>query len=311
MAVSDYGLGVGGLTFYIAGHKWVTVSLFRDSEQSSFKVRGMGFPELVQFGSRTNSDRGFARAGRWLQNCLENHNCGKVVSSRYPKRLLDLRQDKIRLFQAVKSNGRSAPYVCLSHRWGDVQHRRLISTVSTIEDHMKGIAWDDLPKTFQDAVIICRRMGIDYLWIDSLCILQECVSMSEDIKKAKEDFAQENSAMASIYRNSHFTIYASISTSIGSGIFSEESTHQIKVIDDDGNEAVFLIKEETSHRMPRELDTRGWTDQEYLLSPRVLDFGHFDITWRCKESQACECGELGGKLIIVYSAANYDIHSTS
>ncbi|KAI0185173.1 heterokaryon incompatibility protein-domain-containing protein [Xylaria flabelliformis] len=297
MEISTNFLDKRELSFCITGHRWVTVLLFRDSEQSSLRVGYLELPKLVQFGPRTNSDRAFDRAAQWLQNCLKNHDCGRVVPGRrYPKRLLDLREDKIRLFQTVKPEHRPAPYVCLSHRWGDIQHRRLISTVSTVENHMKGIAWDDLPKTFQDAVIICRRMGIDYLWIDSLCILQECAAMSEeDIKKTKADFAQENSAMASIYRNSLFTIYASISTSMDSGVFSEHSIHQMRVINDDGNEALCCIREKTSHKLTRELDTRCWTYQEYLLSPRVLDFGPFDITWRCQKSQACECGEFSGE----------------
>lgn len=57
----------------------------------------------------------------------------------------------------------------------------------------QGIMWDELPRTFQDAVIICRHMSVKYLWIDSLYILQEYDGMSdEEAKETKADFAQEN-----------------------------------------------------------------------------------------------------------------------
>ncbi|KAL7619910.1 hypothetical protein AAE478_010457 [Parahypoxylon ruwenzoriense] len=279
--------------------KRVVIELFRDAEeQSYFSVRGIEFPEGVQYGPGTNSDRGFGRAERWLRQCLEHHSCGEPGSVRYPKRLLDLRKDQIRLFETNRTNDCEAPYVCLSHCWGGPQYRRLTSKVTTIQNHMQGIAWDELPRTFQDAVTICRRMCVSYLWIDALCILQEFPGMSdEEAKKTRADFVEENSAMAGIYRNSYFTICASISTSMASGIFStkEYVSHQIKVIDDSGNEAFFRIREKTSHtKPPTDLETRCWTYQEYLLPPRVLGFESFDISWRCKESHTCECGRITG-----------------
>ncbi|KAI5860995.1 heterokaryon incompatibility protein-domain-containing protein [Durotheca rogersii] len=289
----------------------VLIELFRDAEeQPDFSLKGTRFPEKVQYGPRNNSDRGFERAKGWLHECSEHHNCGEPSSAPYPKRLLDLREGQVRLLETNPTNGCKVRYVCLSHRWGDPQHRRLTTTTATIQKNMQGIAWEDLPKTFQDAVTICRRMSVSYLWIDSLCILQEFVNMSDDQKEeTRTDFARENSAMASIYRNSYFTICASISTSMDSGIFStrDRGSHQIKVIDDNGNEALFRIRESAQHwRLPTDLERRCWTYQEYLLSPRVLGFEPFDISWKCKKTHTCECGRIRPGLTFASQAQGPD-----
>jgi len=61
-------------------------------------------------------------------------------------------------------------YTCLSHCWGTAQF--IQTTVDTLAQFKDTIAWDDLPKTFQDAIDVTHQLGIKYIWIDSLCILQ-------------------------------------------------------------------------------------------------------------------------------------------
>lgn len=283
--------------------RWVTIDLFRDADK---------YPEEVRIGGRaicpagrtlsgptTASEQGFERARGWLRQCLEEHDCATKARgsdvNRQPKRLLDLRGDRIRLFETDKSEKPfDEPYVCLSHRWGDAQHRRLTSTVNTIQQHLQGILWDDLPRTFQDAVTICRRFSVEYLWIDSLCILQEYNGMTDDeAKQTMADFVQENSMMATIYRNSYFTISADMSTNMNSGIFCARSyeSHRIQAIDNDGNAVSIHIRQPTFHLTTTDLETRAWTLQEYVLPARVLSFGAFDISWRCQERYTCECTE--------------------
>lgn len=276
--------------------KWLDIELFRDAEeQSDFQVSGYGFLEQPRYGPTTDSDRGFRRAQQWLRQCLEHHSCKSSSTVRYPKRLIDVRNDQVRLFECNRIGIPQEPYVCLSHRWGGPENKRLISTVRSVHSHMQEIPWDNLPKTFQDAVIICRRMSVSYLWIDSLCILQEFDGMTdEEAQKTRTDFAQENSAMASIYRDSYFTISATMSTSMASGIFSKKpfNSHRIRVTDDSGKDAFFRIREHITHSTtPTDLETRGWALQENILPSRVLAFGPFDLTWRCKESHTCECGD--------------------
>lgn len=276
---------------------YLKLVISRESDEgSTFAVEGVSFPSLrrPRFSDRHYPHRSLERAGAWLRKCLDQHNCGK--SDFYPKRLLDLREDPIRLFETNKIKQFKDPYVCLSHRWGSPKHQRLTSTVGNIHNHMKGIAWDEIPKTFQDAIMVCRRMSVSYLWIDTVCILQGYSGMSaKDAATTEADFAAQNSAMARIYQNSQFTICASMSTSMDSGIFSaRKNCRRIKTTGDDGTEAILRVTVVHSHNTPpSDLETRGWTYQEYLLPPRILEFGPFDISWRCQEERLCECADIG------------------
>ncbi|KAG4025065.1 hypothetical protein MFRU_071g00200 [Monilinia fructicola] len=278
--------------------KTLNIRLFVDAEDyNNFTVQGHSFDSMYPFEPETCSERGFRRAEKWLRECLRNHKCGQSGPSQVPTRLLDLQGSQVRLFETTGSEG---PYACLSHRWGGPEYRRLTSTVTTIQTRMEGISWDTLPKTFQDAVIICRRLKINYLWIDTLCILQYCPSLTAtQLVETQNDFARENSAMAKIYQNSYFTISADISTNMDSGIFSPCSPPKcfsVQVDDDNGNKATIYAKGRISHSdTPTDLETRGWTFQEFLLPSRVLHFGHFDITWRCWEVHTCECEFITGR----------------
>jgi hypothetical protein len=80
------------------------------------------------------------------------------------------------------------PYATLSHCWGQLEIKKL--TKENIKDILKGICLSELPKTFQDAVLVTRRLGARFLWIDFLCIIQD----------STEDWATESSSMRLIYR---------------------------------------------------------------------------------------------------------------
>lgn len=75
------------------------------------------------------------------------------------------------MIHLYETNEETEQYIYLSHCWGG--HQPLKTDVSTIEARKKGINWDELPRTFQDAVVMTRALGIRYLWIDSLCTVQD------------------------------------------------------------------------------------------------------------------------------------------
>ena len=60
-------------------------------------------------------------------------------------------------------------YAALSYCWGSVQG--LTTTCATLHERSTGIPWHSLPETFKDALVLCRALGIEYLWVDSLCII--------------------------------------------------------------------------------------------------------------------------------------------
>lgn len=280
----------------------VDIEFFRDGDVDGgrdFTIQGEQIYESFRIGPQTISEASFAKARRWLHECVTSHRCLELslTSIQLPKRLVDVRgsaKDPVRL---IETRGDEYPYACLSHRWGSPEHKRLISTTRTIRDHMSKITWDDLPATFRDAVTICRSMEVSYCWIDSLCILQneDCLT-DDEVEATRLDFARENSVMAKTYYNSHFTISADLSTHMDSGIFSKQriDDHRIEVTDDDGDSAAIYFRRfihHFEHEIP-DLETRGWTFQEFALPRRMLHFGAFDIEWRCINRHTCECGQL-------------------
>lgn len=287
--------------FQISGQSYFA-TIFRNGDtdvERDFTVQGRPFSEGFRVGRHTNSKMTFTHAKKWLSECLTRHTCSRPSSEAVPLpgRLLQIQgsaNDSIRL---VKTQGSECPYVALSHRWGDPRLKQLKTTTRTMQTHMDQIPWHDLPGTFQDAVTVCRSMDVEYLWIDSLCILQAFEDITPDeLEATRHDFAQENSIMARTYQNSHFTISADISTHMDSGMFSElpVDDHAIEVMADDGKPALLYIRQEINHLRDEtpDIETRGWTLQEFLLPPRVLHFGKFDIEWRCKQRLTCECGNL-------------------
>ncbi|KAK8102437.1 hypothetical protein PG984_015583, partial [Apiospora sp. TS-2023a] len=287
------------LNFHISGQDH-PVTIFRDTDvERDFTVQGRRFPKGSRVGRHTNSKMTLTLARKWLSECLAHHTCARPSSEAVPLpgRLLQVRgsaNDSVRL---VKTQGSECPYVALSHCWGDPRLKQLKTTTRTMQSHMDQISWHDLPATFQDAVTVCRSMDVEYLWIDSLCILQAFEDITPEEREATgHDFAQENSIMARTYQNSHFTISADISTHMDSGMFSQLSVddHTIEVMADDGKPAFLYIRQNVNHVSEKTpvIETRGWTLQEFLLPPRVLHFGKFDVEWRCKQRLTCECRGL-------------------
>lgn len=62
-------------------------------------------------------------------------------------------------------------YLTLSHRWD--ADAPFTTKMETLSQRLDSILFNDLPATFRDAIVVARKLGIPYVWIDSLCILQE------------------------------------------------------------------------------------------------------------------------------------------
>src|SRR5579871_836181 len=113
----------------------------------------------------------------WIADCVENHpRCRNEPQSFVPTRLLDVKafenSDDIRLVTL----GLSLPptrFVALSHCWGPSVKLPITTTTSTLGKRMERIKFSHLSQTFQDAVTLTKQLGQRYLWIDSLCIIQD------------------------------------------------------------------------------------------------------------------------------------------
>jgi hypothetical protein len=157
-----------------------------------------------------------------------------------------------------------------------------------------GIDWHELPKTFQDAIIFTRALGINYLWIDSLCIVQDDL----------EDWRHEAAKMADIYESCYFTLAATHSHSDSGGCFapslSLNKTVPIYIPNGDGIEPTtiysrisiphFEEKPLQEHFDGWPLLTRGWAFQERLLSARLFHFSGRELIFECLQETKCQCG---------------------
>jgi len=163
------------------------------------------------------------------------------------------------------------------------------------------IVFDDSSKTFREAVDVTRRLGIPYLWIDSLCILQD-----ED---DRSDWKSEAPKMSSVYNSATITISAASSIDTKGGLFPDErereaktKTTKLQCSAPSGDLEFVYVRaryknhfsiHETVHSSckPEEprLRSRGWVLQEDFLSPRMLHFRKEELSWICSTYSRCEC----------------------
>jgi hypothetical protein len=177
-------------------------------------------------------------------------------------------------------------YIALSHCWG--KSRPLVTTTATLSDRMAGIPMKTLPRTFQDAVTITRELGLEYLWIDSLCILQD----------SRSDWVAESAKMGSVYSNAFLTISAAASTDSEQGIFRPRSIPPSPPVQlrchDSNMEPIYIDHRvsDTPFETPQSTDTRAWCFQELALSPRVIVYGREMLGFMCDTMTDVEHGEL-------------------
>mgnify|MGYP005988672949 CR=1 FL=1 len=211
-----------------------------------------------------------------------------------PTRLIDIGagDGKVKLCNSLDLPAQSAPYICLSYCWGTEQPLKLLKDVTS--DFYSEIPWNDLPLTFRDVIAVARKFGISYLWIDSLCIIQD----------DPEDFRHEASEMASVYGQAWLVITASKSKSLSAGLFSEPKPPVCSVsfppAATDESENILFARtvpvhlpshSGLNHKEGPSFPTleRAWIFQERMLAIRVLHFGPDELSWECLQETVCEC----------------------
>ena len=166
---------------------------------------------LRPLGSHTFSDESQQTIRDWIEICDKNHpKCaGRADRGFMPTRLLDLnyREDFVRVVDTRRSLIQE-PYTTLSYCWGKWPF--VVLTPDNILQFMEsGIDIKSLPKTIREAIQTTRMLGVRYIWIDSLCIIQGLAG----------DFEFEASLMLQVYRNSTVNLAASDSEFADGGIF--------------------------------------------------------------------------------------------
>lgn len=252
------------------------------------------------------SERSVQFAKDCVETCLQSH---KICRSGSDESFLPTRMICVDAYQTdmdVRLESKSwippgSRYIALSYCWGNY-HPVCMTKSSNLQSQMNRISWKAMPATFQDAVRFTRSLGVRYLWIDSMCIIQQ----------DEADWASEATTMYEVYKNSYVTLAALDGDDSQAGLCKDSNKSQ--------STALAILSLGKSYvplftRLPHFLDdtnpaqivlghwywegscpllARAWAFQERMVSPRVLYFTKNEIVFQCFCAANCECGATTG-----------------
>ncbi|EPE26495.1 hypothetical protein GLAREA_02408 [Glarea lozoyensis ATCC 20868] len=223
------------------------------------------------------NDDTFSRARSWLHECRFTHIRSKSSPSkpRMPTRVIEVGNDgdlEVRLFEPGTPTYED--YITLSYCWGPPPSFKTL--ISNIESHKKSMVVSKLPQTMQDAIIVTRALGLRYIWIDAICIIQD----------SPEDKIRELTVMGNIYHHSTLTVAAVSAAAVGDGFLRTKQPSAVELpylCPDESKGTVQLTLQRTVELWKETIYTRGWCLQESLLSGRMLLFTDTEVLWSCQD----------------------------
>ena len=258
-------------------------------------------------GSHENSEMTKA----WLKDCVDNHSdCAASVqaTTHLPTRLLRIEKSgksfktKLCLSSALSP---STSYATLSHVWGSGSPMTLVNR--NVLQCQQDIPIASLPQTFADAIQLTNALGLSYLWIDSLCIIQDSTL----------DWEVESMTMCDVYRGSTINIAASASVDCDGGLFRQRNPLLVTpcILDVRQSEASAQVGESYAlscgidrKRGPladEPLSRRAWAVQERILAPRTVYFTARKIYFVCGKKITSDIDLCGGDY--EYDGLNTDL----
>jgi hypothetical protein len=181
--------------------------------------------------------------------------------------------------------GNQVQWATLSHCWGS--SRQGITSGANIEDRKRKLELADLPILYTDAIEIVRKFGLQYVWIDSLCIIQD----------SDFDWSSESSKMDAYYKGAYLNISPSAASDSTMGIFSTANQHRaiyrslgtLPCSSQTKNISGFLhLRCPESVGLVNYLSRRAWVLQETILSNRILWYDADQLRWNCNSSIVAE-----------------------
>jgi hypothetical protein len=230
----------------------------------------------------------------WFQNCHENHpKCPRNIDVLLPTLVLavgDASSDCICLKEVF---GQRGSYAALSHCWGGGIKTK--TTIANLEINKKGLRYNELPLSFQHAVTATRDLGLNFLWIDALCIIQD----------DQDDWQEESGKMAAIYRDAYLVLGADMSANSHGGFLDirgggyHGKGRPIATVDNVDSLIFARLEHATNsisslgHPLALEpLSKRAWTLQEQTLASKMIHFASRELIWECNSGLFCQCMKL-------------------
>lgn len=217
------------------------------------------------------------------------HHAHQVPGTSYiPEHLLDIRERVPRLISRheipPESQGGERRYAALSYCWGTSEEAKhqLTTTCLNITQRERGIRYDELSPVLRDAIQIARILDIPFLWIDSLCILQDDIS----------DWERQCTEMDNIYGHAEVTLVAASSNSCQESFLQPEVPRALLPVISKwqpGLSALLQVEfsgctdspQDFSGMKDSRLATRGWAVQERVLSTRMVIFAGLQVHFVC------------------------------
>ncbi|KAL2689170.1 hypothetical protein Neosp_003222 [[Neocosmospora] mangrovei] len=239
----------------------------------------VGFSTLPDAGSKAH----FKVMREWIRSCDNTHHCLPEQLNFIPSRLIHISRldpDSVRLVERGGGLNQPVKYAALSHRWG-TGHGELFCTITANIQGLKGgFMASNLPKTFLDAVVVTHGLGLEYLWIDSICIIQD----------DGEDWNIESKLMEQVFSSAYCSLAASCSSGTNDGFL--KARPQRRCIPMTSGDATYYACENIddfgTHVDQSELNQRGWVMQERALSRRTIYFVENQSYWECGGGVRCE-----------------------
>ena len=244
-------------------------------------------PVEVAVGSSKSLDT----AKSWLKQCCADHkNCSQLGNKFMPSRCLDV--SDIDAISLCITKDQQNSYAALSYCWGPKQYPNLIATKASFNDMLENIPLSCFPLTLRDGIAVTRGLGIRYLWIDALCIVQD-----DDDDKDKEI-----PQMRQIFSNAHCTIIAATAAHCHAGFLHvRDLPPSVELCVphpglDVKNGHIFLKEYDPDQwtlydPLEDPVNHRAWTLEERLLSPRRLVYSHNHVRWLCESIELTNGGD--------------------
>lgn len=228
--IADYG-NLSQLDSYVSDSQYMRLML---SSTDSPACMSGDVRNAYRHQERVNDEYYFQRINKWLESGCSSWShdaCVETLSGREigsGDTLLPRRCVRVAPAEGssdgygvkpvlVETEGMTGRYICLSHRWSQPQTGLASTVQSNYQPRCLGTGFDSLPKLFNDVFAAASKLQVSYIWIDSLCIIQDDA----------DDWKREAARMGDYYQNAFFTIATASPNAGEEGLFTEIETPRL------------------------------------------------------------------------------------